>query len=123
MEQHTDIPSNATPDSVSPSNGEATSAELPPPAPSTQFSTPSTMTSPNEHDVSASTHDHSSTNVHHMVTRNKRGIFKPKLYSLTSGITPKSVHGALNHPDWSPAVLAEFKALQDSSTWDNVDLP
>ncbi|KAL4291084.1 hypothetical protein GQ457_14G008390 [Hibiscus cannabinus] len=75
-----------------------------------------------EHDAPEPMQAQSTTNTHHMVTRSKH-FFKPKLYSLTSDITPNSVHDALSHPDWSPAVLAEFKALQDNKTWELVDLP
>ncbi|KAK8530776.1 hypothetical protein V6N12_013278 [Hibiscus sabdariffa] len=37
-------------------------------------------------------------NHHHMVTRSKRGIFKPKVYSAECYETPTSVVEALQHP-------------------------
>ncbi|GMJ01517.1 hypothetical protein HRI_003820900 [Hibiscus trionum] len=49
----------------------------------------------------------SSSNTHTMLTRSKRGIFKPKLYAVTTSladVVPTSVRQALLVPEWKEAV-------------------
>ena len=65
---------------------------------------------------------------HHMITRSKLGIFKPKTYLasilrnpniaayLTS--TPDSVQQALAIPAWKQAMNDEFNALMQNKTWE-----
>ncbi|KAG6436257.1 hypothetical protein SASPL_101143 [Salvia splendens] len=55
---------------------------------------------------------------HHMTTRSKSGIFKPKLYnlSISSHFTPKSAQQALLSSAWRAAMLVEFTALLKNKT-------
>ncbi|KAE8723908.1 hypothetical protein F3Y22_tig00011547pilonHSYRG00026 [Hibiscus syriacus] len=62
------------------------------------------------------------TNKHHMVTRSKAGIFKPKVYNALFNDTPLSVQDALQHKHWRTVVEMEFKALTDNNTWKLVPL-
>uniref|UniRef100_A0A2N9HC90 Integrase catalytic domain-containing protein n=1 Tax=Fagus sylvatica TaxID=28930 RepID=A0A2N9HC90_FAGSY len=64
---------------------------------------------------------------HHMQTRSKSGIFKPKLgytakvdYSTTE---PPSYSIASKHPQWCTAMDEEFQALHKQGTWSLVSLP
>ena len=64
---------------------------------------------------------------HHMQTRSKNGIFKPKLgytakvdYSTTE---PTSYSIASKHPQWCTAMDEEFQALHKQGTWSLVSLP
>ena len=54
-----------------------------------------------------------SQSTHHMTTRSKVGVFKPKIFSLTISpyLLPKSALEALLIPIWRAAMLAEFIAL------------
>ena len=36
---------------------------------------------------------------------------------------PRTIHEALEHPDWKPAVMEEINALNKNKTWEIVDLP
>ncbi|KAE8655314.1 Coatomer subunit epsilon-1 [Hibiscus syriacus] len=63
------------------------------------------------------------TNRHHMVTRSKAGIFKPKVYNALFNETPLNVQDALQHKHWRAAGEMEFKALTDNNTWKLVPLP
>ncbi|KAL5837665.1 hypothetical protein ACOSQ3_014834 [Xanthoceras sorbifolium] len=67
-------------------------------------------------------------NTHSMITRSKKGIFKPKVYQfLVSAVTPTSVSTAasvpstiteaLQQPIWQQAMQAEFVALHKNGTW------
>ncbi|KAG6431021.1 hypothetical protein SASPL_109096 [Salvia splendens] len=68
--------------------------------------------------------DHASSR-HHMTTRSKSGIFKPKLYNLllSSHSTRKSALEALLIPAWKAAMHAEFVALLKNKTWILTILP
>ncbi|KAL4388169.1 hypothetical protein GQ457_09G031190 [Hibiscus cannabinus] len=66
-------------------------------------------------------------NKHHMVTRNKNGVFKPKSY-LTAcehgeESEPSSIQKSLNSENWKEAVVAEYDALCRNGTWSLVSLP
>ncbi|KAH9716509.1 retrovirus-related pol polyprotein from transposon RE1 [Citrus sinensis] len=57
---------------------------------------------------------------HPMVTRSKAGIFKPKLYqvsSKTQPLLPKNTLDALKDPKWKKAMEDEYHALMKSKTW------
>lgn len=60
-------------------------------------------------------------NTHHMLTRSKRGIHKPKSYMVTQ--EPHTVKVALTHPKWKLAMTEEYNALIKNHTWDLVSLP
>ncbi|KAE8656318.1 Nodulation-signaling pathway 2 protein [Hibiscus syriacus] len=63
-------------------------------------------------------------NHHPMITRSKRGIYKPKLYSIHfDNEIPSSVQEALQTTEWKEATQAEFEALQRNNTWELVKLP
>uniref|UniRef100_A0A2N9FJA4 Integrase catalytic domain-containing protein n=1 Tax=Fagus sylvatica TaxID=28930 RepID=A0A2N9FJA4_FAGSY len=64
---------------------------------------------------------------HHMQTRSKHGIFKPKVsyaahidYTTTE---PTSYTNASKHSQWCTAMDEEFQALQKQGTWSLVPLP
>ena len=62
---------------------------------------------------------------HHMITRSKNGIFKPKQFPnmllLCEHISePTTVSEALSSPDWKKAMEAEFQALIRNDTWELV---
>ncbi|KAH9764120.1 retrovirus-related pol polyprotein from transposon RE1 [Citrus sinensis] len=57
---------------------------------------------------------------HPMVTRSKAGIFKPKLYqvsSKTQPFLPKNTFDALKNPKWKRAMEEEYHALMKNKTW------
>ncbi|KAH9717402.1 retrovirus-related pol polyprotein from transposon RE2 [Citrus sinensis] len=57
---------------------------------------------------------------HHMVTRSKAGIFKPKLYQISTQpqITlPSNTSEALKEPSWKKAMEDEYNALIKNETW------
>ncbi|KAH9718111.1 retrovirus-related pol polyprotein from transposon RE1 [Citrus sinensis] len=57
---------------------------------------------------------------HPMVTRSKAGIFKPKLYqvsSKTQPFLPKNTFDALKDPKWKRAMEEEYHALMKNKTW------
>ncbi|KAE8713459.1 hypothetical protein F3Y22_tig00110209pilonHSYRG00092 [Hibiscus syriacus] len=57
---------------------------------------------------------------HHMITRSKRGIFKPKVYlSMQDGEEeePHSIQDALQSDKWKAAVQEEYDALVRNNTW------
>ena len=65
----------------------------------------------------------SSTNTHHMVTRSKHGIYKPRVMQVQCDYTetePPSFTIASKHPQWVATMDAEFQSLQ---TWSLVPLP
>ncbi|KAE8710243.1 Adenylate kinase 4 [Hibiscus syriacus] len=65
-------------------------------------------------------------NAHPMVTRSKRGIFKPKVFVAQSrgdNGEPCSVAQALQDPQWREAVLDEYDALVSNGTWTLEPLP
>ncbi|RVW21952.1 Retrovirus-related Pol polyprotein from transposon RE1 [Vitis vinifera] len=58
---------------------------------------------------------------HHMITRSKNGIFKPKVYLIST--TPTSVLEALQLSHWKQAMTDEYLALLRNNTWDLVPPP
>ena len=62
---------------------------------------------------------------HHMTTRAKASIFKPKAYSLTVSpyLIPRSALEAILISIWKAAMLAEFLALLRNRTWILTTLP
>ena len=57
---------------------------------------------------------------HPMVTRSKAGIFKPKLYQVSSKTQPslpKNTFDALKDPKWKKAMEDEYHALMKNKTW------
>lgn len=59
-----------------------------------------------------------------MITRGKRGIFKPKALTVSyDDIEPPNAKEALLHPRWKQAMQAEFDALMMNQTWTVVPLP
>lgn len=62
-----------------------------------------------------------------MITRAKDGIFKPRaLLSDASPLSltePTMVQQALQSPEWTAAMKAEFDALFQNNTWTLVPLP
>lgn len=55
---------------------------------------------------------------HHMITRAKADIFKPKTYlAVTKNLEPDSVKAALQDSKWLLAMKEEFEALQRNHTW------
>ncbi|RVW87716.1 Retrovirus-related Pol polyprotein from transposon TNT 1-94 [Vitis vinifera] len=58
---------------------------------------------------------------HHMITRSKNGIFKPKAYLIST--TPISVPEALQLSHWKQAMTDEYLALLRNNTWDLVPPP
>ena len=62
---------------------------------------------------------------HHMITRSKAGIFKPKscladLLAKPSKLT--SITQAISDPKWFKAMQEEYQALKTNDTWDLVFL-
>lgn len=65
-------------------------------------------------------------NQHPMITRAKRGIFKPKALSAEASINdiePKTHLEALSSPVWKKAMHAELLALEKNHTWILCTLP
>ncbi|KAK8518594.1 hypothetical protein V6N12_011845 [Hibiscus sabdariffa] len=82
-------------------------------------STPSST--PLRHDIEQ---EIATDNVHHMITRRKSGIFKPKMYMCEASKTePFDVYSAFQSKTWTDAVFAEYKALINNNTWTLVTLP
>lgn len=55
-----------------------------------------------------------------MITKSKKGIFKPKepfAGSITNTVTPTTVIDALANPIWYKAMTEEFAAFQQNNTW------
>ena len=55
-----------------------------------------------------------------MITRSKKGIFKPKVYSVTK--EPQSADEALQNENWKIAMIDEYSTLLRHNTWSLVDL-
>lgn len=56
--------------------------------------------------------------MHHMITRSKVGIFKPKVYTtILTHKEPVTVQEALNDPKWLKAMKDEYDALISNGTW------
>ncbi|RVW93071.1 Retrovirus-related Pol polyprotein from transposon RE1 [Vitis vinifera] len=61
---------------------------------------------------------------HHMVTRSKNGIFKPKVYTVDLNVEePNTFQEAISHPKWKEAMNEEFRALMKNKTWSLVSFP
>ncbi|KAG6431358.1 hypothetical protein SASPL_109437 [Salvia splendens] len=62
---------------------------------------------------------------HHMTTRAKAGIYKPKVFSLalSPNMLPRTALEAILIPIWKAAMLAEFIALLKNGTWILTTLP
>ena len=54
-----------------------------------------------------------------MVTRSKKDIFKPKIYSVTK--EPQSTDEALQNENWKITMIDEYYALLINNTWSLVD--
>lgn len=67
-----------------------------------------------------------SDNAHHMTTRSKNGIYKPKALQAVSDLhqrEPYSDHEALTSPHWVDAMKKELQALHKNHTWSLTTLP
>ena len=60
-------------------------------------------------------------NTHYMITRSKKSIFKPKVYSVTK--EPQSADEVLQNENWKIAMIDEYSALLRNNMWSLVDLP
>ena len=61
---------------------------------------------------------------HHMVTRSKSGIFKPKIYNAElSNEEPVTYYQAMQNEKWRTAMMEEYNALIKNKTWTLVQLP
>ena len=49
--------------------------------------------------------------------------FQALIEKISAAELPRSIHEALNKPEWKNVVLEEMKALKKNETWDVVDLP
>ena len=58
---------------------------------------------------------------HHMITRSKNDIFKPKAYLIST--TPTSVPETLQPSHWKQAMTDEYLAHLRNNTWDLVPPP
>lgn len=57
---------------------------------------------------------------HPMFTRAKNGIFKPKIYTLSTGsdVDPSNYIETPSDPNWKAAMEVEYAALMKNDTWD-----
>ncbi|KAL6325086.1 hypothetical protein AAG906_022653 [Vitis piasezkii] len=65
---------------------------------------------------------YTSTNIHSMQTKSKRGIYKPKVYTTVVALPdhfqePSSIRQALQLPHWKMTMEAEYSALVHNGTW------
>lgn len=61
---------------------------------------------------------------HHMITRGKSGIFKPKVYTIQEMTQePTDYDQAVKHIKWRIAMEEEYRALMNNNTWKLVPLP
>lgn len=59
-----------------------------------------------------------------MITRAKRGIFKPKIYTTSLNFSePETYEQAITHPKWRKAMQEEYNALIENNTWTLTTLP
>lgn len=114
---HFPFPQTAVQPDSSPSSSSASandSASNPPSFSSLKQSLPPRQLSPN-------IQSHQPIQGHHMITRSKAGIFKPKLAYVVNchfeNSEPSSVSAALKNPVWFQAIKEEYKALIDNKTW------
>ncbi|KAH9651886.1 retrovirus-related pol polyprotein from transposon RE1 [Citrus sinensis] len=60
---------------------------------------------------------------HHMITRAKAGIFKPKAFVTShNSLKPNTPSEALSDPNWKAAMQAEYDALIKNKTWSLVPM-
>lgn len=55
-----------------------------------------------------------------MITRSREGIFKPKLYQISTqnhNSLPKNTVEALKEPEWKQTIEDEYNALMKNKTW------
>ena len=60
---------------------------------------------------------------HPMVTRSKAGIFKPKLYQISTQpqtTLPSNASEALKEPSWKKVMKDEYNALIKNETWTSI---
>lgn len=62
---------------------------------------------------------------HPMITRVKDGIFKPNVYTLSTGsdVEPSNHIEALSDPNWKATMEVEYAILMKNDTWDLTVLP
>ncbi|KAE8686060.1 hypothetical protein F3Y22_tig00111086pilonHSYRG00004 [Hibiscus syriacus] len=62
--------------------------------------------------------------IHHMMTRSRCGVFKPKAYAATyDDYVPNSIHEAFQMEHWKQAACDEYDALLRNNTWILTTLP
>ena len=54
---------------------------------------------------------------HHMITRSKAGVFKPKCLIVLVIKEPSSISKAFSEPKWKQAMIDEYTALLNNNTW------
>ena len=93
-----------------------------PSVPDTILYQPSDENSQNQHNNNTSHLNQTmitspSLNQHHMITRGKVGIFKPKVYTaVLLHKEPDTVQEAINDEKWFQAMKAEYDALMSNGT-------
>jgi len=86
----------------------------------------SDLPSESSQDQHSTPDSYSPPNTHNMVTRAKAGIFKPKLFhvtSLTPLSEPTSYKQAMQIPEWLQAMRTEYAALMANRMWSLTPLP
>lgn len=84
---------------------------------------PQTTSSPENHTLTPATENPSIQKAlpsHPMITRSKAGIFKPKLYQISTqnhNSLPKNTTKALKKPEWKQAMEDKYNALMKNKTW------
>lgn len=124
---HTSFSSSATPPSnLDNEHSDQNEQPIPSPAPITESGS-NTNSNP---DGSSSLASDTDTTIalapsHHMITRSKAGIFKPKAFtlSITPVLIPRSALEAILIPMWKVAMLEEFLVLLRNKTWILTTLP
>ncbi|PKU59636.1 Retrovirus-related Pol polyprotein from transposon TNT 1-94 [Dendrobium catenatum] len=97
------------------------------PSPPPNISHPDFNTDPLP-DIPPQIHTSQGPPVHHMQTRSKSGIHKPKqvlnlLTHTTSPSTPTTYNQAAKSEHWRQAMITEFNALRQQATWTLVEPP
>ncbi|KAG6389192.1 hypothetical protein SASPL_150651 [Salvia splendens] len=128
-DSHMDISPHDSPDHVHGSPPHAATSQPPPsqaPPPAATFQPPPNQDPPST-DSSSSSPIAPPSGTHHMVTRSRAGIFKPKVFHISvidpSSTVPRSIPLALSIPIWKAAMTAEFLALLRNKTWTLTLLP
>ena len=63
------------------------------------------------------------TSTHHMITRAKADIFKPKAFFIShNSLEPNTPYEALSDPNWKAAMQTEYDALIKNNTWSLVPM-